>query len=56
MTRYIICQIEMYYTCRNYDTNITETSDEWVVVSKCGLLTSVQEMKCQMYSVVDGNE
>jgi len=36
---------------RNCDTNIAETSGEWVTVSVCGLLTSVQELECQTYCV-----
>jgi hypothetical protein len=36
---------------RNCDTNIAETSDEWATVSVCHFLTSVQELKCEMYYV-----
>jgi hypothetical protein len=53
MTRYSVCQIEMYHACRNYNAGIAETSDEWVIVAKCGHLTSVQEKECQIHCVVD---
>jgi len=36
---------------QNCDTSIAETSGEWVTVTVYGLLTSVQELECQMYYV-----